>query len=183
MIYKLDDYLIDDIFQKISEKHQLKTRKTNFQLAVTLFIIYFTIHTPLLLATHCMLQNKFLTTIAIVHTIFFYSYIFYIARYCKKLDKHYEDKDKITEWNPLRKNVIHLTFRYVIFLVNFFLTPLIFAGIIFNINFFNLMLAVDMTLILFGLYFAACLPIPRKRLRKMIKDKIKKLEPELAKYK
>jgi len=174
---KLDDFIIDVIAQKLSNKYQLRTKKTNFYLANIFLVVYLAIHTPMLalLFTIDNLSVLYITW-HIAITLIVYAIVLFTIVCCLCLNKEYKNRGKPDTVNPLRVifpfvRVMFLLLNILCFLFICFAFPQFFS----HITETPLIISVAYLLIIFhsllnygstvcGLYFSACKPMESNEL-------------------
>lgn len=183
MMRTLDDYIIDDQAQKWAEKYQLKTRKTNFHLAIICLVVSLIAFTPLFIRLNLYFKKTNFDQIQVIlGGTFLYVLSLYIIISCKKLNKKYEKLSEISEFNPLRKSIFIRKIRYLYLFLSAY-TIFICACIFYDLILFSkidftpsivaiiLIFPIIFTLVSSGLYFSACTPIPGHKLRQLKKKK------------
>ena len=178
MIRKIDDYVIDNFFQKLTEKIQSRTNKTNFYITIILIKIFFIITIPSELSFLIKLNliMKFLTGFFVLH---FYTFLLFRIKACKILEEKYLDQNEMQTLNPLRYR--DFIFRTTCLFLGSFTIILGILIFITTINFSKLVLALGALSITSAFYFMACTPATGKRLRELEKEKALNLNLEPAK--
>lgn len=180
MYQKIDDTLIDNVFQKLTDKYQLRTQRTNFYLAEILFVIYYIIDIP---DTVSFIQKNQLTPLTgfiFIMSLVIYIYVYRKIRVCKLLDDFYKKMDDLLTFNPLR--ILDIYLRGSFFILTIFGAFIYIVQAILIKDYSKLLYVVRDISLLSGFYFAACVPASGKRLRELEKEKAYnlKLEPARA---
>lgn len=179
MINAIDDYLIKNVFQKLTEKHQLRTSQTNFHLAIILFKVFCIIDIPMLLSA-IVNSNYILSKIIIIFIgLILYTFIFFRIKMCKILNESYKGQSEISKFNPYRVIDLPLRIWFLILLTYSGFSDII--SLIIDKDISDLLLIIRETSIAMAIYFMACVPATGSRLRELEKEKALNLNLEPVK--